>query len=168
MRLLHSEIHQCSNPSQTAAKHFHCYRRFSNLSNKFLVPHMASSKNYLEKGSQKAMPLISDSQDKKNPTQGPRQGGPQKKPLFSHSLAAPQVHLSLLTSMSIHSFIHLLIHSFNSFHHLVTLMCLVNIKGPTMHQVSCLVLRTCLLEVGTLLGRHDNKVGDREMCISFP
>lgn len=75
------------------------------------------------------MPLISDSQDKKNQRKDHDREVLKKSPHSPIPWLLPRSTFHLLTSMSIHSFIHLLIHSFNSFHHLVTLMCLVNIKA---------------------------------------
>lgn len=76
-----------------------------------MVPHMASSKNYLEKGSQKAMPLISDSRDKKNQCKDHDREVLKEKPSFSDSLVAHQIHLSL-THMYVHSLFHPFAHSF--------------------------------------------------------
>ena len=129
---------------------------------------MASSKNYLEKGSQKAMPLISDSRDKKNQCKDHNRKVLKEKPSFPHSLAAPQVHLSL-THVYVHSLFHPLAHSFiqqfPSFSHSHAFS---QYQGPTMHQVSCLVLRTQRTELAPYLGDMIMKVGDGEMCISFP
>ena len=72
---------------------------------------MASSKNYLEKESQKAMPLNSDSRDKKNQCEDHDKEVLKEKPSFSHSLAAHQVHLSL-THVYVHSLFHPFAHSF--------------------------------------------------------
>lgn len=55
--------------------------------------------------------------------------------------------------MFIHSFIHLLIHSFNSFHHLFTLMHLASILSRPYYALSVgLVLRTQPTELTSYLG----------------
>ena len=102
------------------------------------------------------MPLISDSRDKKNQCEDHDREVLKEKPSFSDSLAAHQIHLSL-THMHVHSLFHPFAHSFNSFHHLFTLM----------HLVSILSRPYCVSSVGPgventthrvdiLLGRHDN------------